>query len=130
MPRKRHTQQRTVIESILLNTKHPLLPSEILEIARDELPSLGIATVFRALKDLLSEEIVRKVSIGTDAVRYEGKRDHHHHFKCVDCDNVFDLHSCPGNMEKLLPPGFELIDHDITLFGRCASCGKEAGKQC
>ena len=124
MIQKRATPQRKVIESVLTQTEQPLLPHEILKIAQAELPSIGIATVFRALKNLVAEGRVRTVSIGADAIRYEGTRGHHHHFKCIDCENVFDLFSCPGNFEKLLPPGFELIDHDITLFGRCANCKK------
>lgn len=122
MPQHRNTQQRQVIESILSQTDRPLLPKELLAQAQQTLPNLGIATVFRALKDLVEEGLVQSVTIGDEAPRYEGARGHHHHFKCIDCGNVFDIFSCPGNLEKLLPPGFQLIKHDINLYGKCPSC--------
>ena len=47
---------------------------------------------------------------------------HHHHFHCTACDRVFPIHACPGPMNDLAPPGFEVQHHDLTLRGRCASC--------
>ena len=126
MAQQRNTSQRQVIESILIETDRPLLPKEILVKAQQQLPKLGIATVFRALKDLVAQGSVHPVHIGDEAPRYEGTREHHHHFKCVDCGNVYDLFSCPGNLEHLLPPDFQLLSHDITLFGKCASCSNSS----
>jgi len=101
------------------------LPDEVLGLAQQSIPKLGIATVFRALKDLVAEGAVNSVIIGNEAPRYEGHRSHHHHFKCIECGDVFDLFSCPGNLNKLLPPGFELLDHEINLFGKCSCCAKK-----
>lgn len=47
---------------------------------------------------------------------------HHHHFHCIDCDGVYPIHACPGSMNDLAPPGFEVQHHDLTLRGRCARC--------
>lgn len=47
---------------------------------------------------------------------------HHHHFHCIECDRVYPIHACPGPMNDLAPPGFEVQHHDLTLRGRCASC--------
>ena len=47
---------------------------------------------------------------------------HHHHFHCTACDRVYPIHACPGSMNDLAPPGFEVQHHDLTLRGRCASC--------
>ncbi len=47
---------------------------------------------------------------------------HHHHFHCTQCDRVYPIHACPGPMNDLAPPGFEVQHHDLTLRGRCASC--------
>ena len=122
MAQQRKTQQRTVIETVLKETDRPLLPIEILELAQQEIPSLGLATVFRAIKDLVAEGDVKPVYIANESPRFESSRGHHHHFKCVDCESVYDINSCTGNLNKLLSPGFELLDHDITLYGRCSDC--------
>ena len=125
MPQKRNTPQRKTIESFLEQATSPMLPKELHEQAQQALPSLGIATVFRAIKDMVAEGTVRVVEIPGDSPRYESvNRKHHHHFKCTACEQVFCIEGCPGNLETLLHPGFELTDHDITLFGTCSSCSQ------
>ena len=123
MSQRRITQQRKTIEALLEQSTSPILPKELHQQAQQSLPNLGIATVFRALKDLVEEGGVRVVEIPGDSPRYESiKRNHHHHFKCNKCEVVFCIEGCPGNLEKMLNPGFELSNHDITLFGTCANC--------
>jgi Fur family ferric uptake transcriptional regulator len=123
MSQRRNTPQRKTIESFLEQSTSPILPKELHQQAQQSLPHLGIATVFRALKDLVAEGKARVVEIPGDAPRYESiKRKHHHHFKCNGCEQVFCIEGCPGNLETLLNPGFQLTDHDITLFGTCSNC--------
>jgi len=108
---------------MLKEADHPLLPKELLDKARGLLPKLGIATVFRTLKKMVDEGDVKVVSLPGDSPRYErSDLAHHHHFKCRECGSVFDVDGCPGHLEKLLPEGFQLTDHEITLFGLCADC--------
>ena len=33
-----------------------------------------------------------------------------------------DIDACPGNLSHLLPRGFVLEDHQITLYGKCPAC--------
>lgn len=129
MSKRRNTPQRKIIESFLEKADYPLLPKELHERALKNAPNLGIATVFRALKDLVNEHRVRIVNIPGDPPRYEiTERAHHHHFKCNLCDQVYDIEGCPGNLERLLPKGFKLSDHDITLFGLCSNCNESNPK--
>lgn len=59
----------------------------------------------------------------------EGAPAHHrHYFHCRQCDRVFPLEGCPGHLEEITPPGFEVDSHEITLLGRCAECASGAGK--
>ena len=123
MSQRRNTQQRKTIESFLEQSSSPVLPRELHDQAQQVLPNIGIATVFRALKDLVAEGNARVVEIPGDSPRYESiNRKHHHHFKCTSCEQVFCVEGCPGNLQTLLSPGFEMTDHDITLFGTCSNC--------
>ena len=47
---------------------------------------------------------------------------HHHHFHCRICDRFYDVEGCPGGLSSMLPEGFELESHELTLLGRCAAC--------
>lgn len=119
----RRTKQRDAITKIVCETGRPLSPEEILEKASRLVPGLGIATVYRNLKVLLDQGLIKSVDIPGQMSRYElADLDHHHHFQCTVCDKVYDIHACPGNLEGLTPPGFSVESHSITLFGSCPNC--------
>lgn len=101
----------------------PLGPQEILEIARKDVPTISLATVYRGINSLLEENAITRVEIPGQPALYESAGlQHHHHFHCGTCARTFDILGCPGNLATLLPKGFRLDAHDITLFGQCAQC--------
>jgi Fur family ferric uptake transcriptional regulator len=119
----RTTTQRTAIRAAIEAAGRPLSPQEVLDAASTDAPGLGIATVYRALSSGVAEGWLQAVELPTGPTRYEPAHlKHHHHFRCQTCDRVFDLKGCPGNLRKMLPPGFVLDDHDIVLHGKCAEC--------
>ncbi len=100
-------------------------PGELLVRARKTVNSLGLATVYRNLKLLVAEGVVRVINLPGDSPRYEMARTpHHHHFQCTTCQRVYDVVGCPGNMRRLAPRGFTVEHHDVTLYGRCSDCRK------
>lgn len=120
---ERSTRQRSAIRQALATARRPLLPQEVLEAARQQVPGLGIATVYRALKSLVDEHLVRVVALPGENARYEPvDGGHHHHFQCRQCERVYDVHACPGDLSRLAPEGFTVEDHDLTLYGRCKDC--------
>lgn len=123
---ERNTRQRTAILEALASLNRPLLPQEILAEAQLAVPSLSLATVYRALKAMSDEGELQVVNLPGQATRYELQRHHHHHFHCNACQRVFDIDACPGDLSKLLPRGFRLEQHELTLYGRCPDCAKKA----
>lgn len=124
-PAERSTRQRTAIRDVLIAARRPLLPHEVLEAAQAQVPGLGIATVYRNLKQLVDDGVLQTVALPGENLRYEpagDSHDHHHHFQCTACERVFDVHACPGNLSRLAPPGFQVDGHELTLYGRCSDC--------
>jgi Fur family transcriptional regulator, ferric uptake regulator len=120
---ERDTRQRAAIRDVIASAQRPLLPAEVLEAAQTLVPGLGIATVYRNLKQLSDDGDIRVVWLPGENARYEAaNHDHHHHFQCKQCQRVFDVHACPGDLSRLAPPGFTVEDHDLTLYGRCSEC--------
>lgn len=121
----RSTRQRTAIREVFEKTGRPLSTEEVLKAAKKQVPGLGIATVYRAVKGFLEEGDLVTVAIPGEPPRYElaGKR-HHHHFHCTACGKVFELEGCPGDLSHLAPKGFRLEDHELLLYGRCTRCLK------
>jgi len=106
-----------------MDQNRPLLPEEIQRLALKTVPSVGIATVYRSLKTLAEDGLVRSVEIPGQPPRYEGTdKGHHHHFQCQSCRSVFDLPKCVDGLKKLAPKGFRVTDHEIILYGVCKNC--------
>lgn len=124
---QRKTNQRDAIRRALEITDRPLGPQEIWEIAKQDAPSLGIATVYRALKSLVEEKWIVPVELPGQPPRYErGGKGHHHHFQCFYCNGVFevDIEGCPDTLGTRLPTGYRMEAHEVFLYGRCPECAE------
>ncbi len=119
----RRTSQGSAITKVVRDATGPLRPLEILELASRIVPTLGIATVYRQLRRLQDAGQVRAVDLGVNDVRYEPTdRGHHHHFLCSECEEAFDIHGCAEGISEMVPPGFMVQTHEITLYGQCEEC--------
>ena len=120
---QRRTHQRDAIQSAIEAAGRPRSPAEVHEAVQELAPTLGLATVYRALRALEQAGQIRTVELPGEPPRYErADLGHHHHFQCVVCGKVFDLPGCAGNLGRLTPAGFTVERHEITLFGRCDQC--------
>ena len=121
----RQTKQRTEIERIFRDSGRPLGPQEIHTEARKVLQSMSLATVYRTLNRMLEEGVIAAVGVPGEPDRYELQQvaaEHHHHFRCNRCQNVYDLKGCVDNLKTLLPKQFRMTSHDIWLYGICKNC--------
>ena len=119
------TKRRYAVLRSIREAEGPLSVAEVHERAGREVPGLGIATVYRAIKALREEGEVEVVSLPGEEARYEPVgRGHHHHFRCRDCEKTIDLEVCPVGLPSgtTLPGGYEVDGHSLTLYGRCSSC--------
>lgn len=127
---ERNTRQRSAIRDAITRAGRPLLPQEVLDAAQATAPGLSIATVYRNLRSLLDDGELRAVLLPGENARYEAAGiAHHHHFQCRQCQRVFEVDACPGDLASLAPAGFSVEDHDLTLYGRCAECGPVRDRQ-
>ena len=120
----RRTEQKRAIQQAFGQTKRPLRPDEVLGVAQRVVPSLGIATVYRNLKRMCAEGVLRVVQLpGELTTMYElADLHHHHHFHCGRCERVFDVDVCPGDFAAMAPQGFVVQKHELVLYGSCAEC--------
>ena len=122
---RRDTEQRRAIREVVLETERPLSVDEILELARERVPAIGVATVYRTLKLLVEEGAVSSVPLLGQADRYEARgKGHHHHFHCDSCGRLFDVSACAHEVHRLAPRGFQVERHEVLLYGRCSECSQ------
>ena len=122
---ERATRQRAAIRDAVERADRPLSPREILDAAGRQVKGMGLATIYRAVKDGVEEGWLRGVELPGGPTRYEpAGKQHHHHFECRACHRVFEVDGCPGNIGRLAPPGVRLEGHEIVLYGLCETCNR------
>src|SRR5690625_2543887 len=122
--RQRRTERREVIVSVLETAGRPLTRNELWEAARERLPTIGFATVSRAVNALEEERYLVRLQYPGQPVRYEkNTSEEHPHFICNHCNRIFDL-DCP--MPAVAAPnldGITITGHEVLFFGTCKTCG-------
>jgi len=115
---KRMTKQKQAILECFRKMKRPL---SIEEISRGA--AIHLSTVYRNVKWLVEEKIIREIALPGGERRYEVfTHSHHHHFLCESCDCLYEITGCPQGISALVPEGFKMKSHSITLHGTCPTC--------
>lgn len=119
----RNTRQRSVIRDVFEEADRPLGAQEVLDLSREDLEGMGIATVYRTIKVLLEEGWLVPVELPGESPRYElAGKDHHHHFHCHHCGKVYEMPGCIDELKRMVPPGFHVSGHEVTFYGLCSTC--------
>lgn len=120
------TVQRQEILTVLQKAKGPLTAAHIYELARQQVPELGLSTVYRALKLLQDTQLVQPVTLPDGVARYEMVGRGPHHFHCRICGQIWTLQS--GEVSSLsgsrVRGNFLVENHESTLHGRCPNCNR------
>ncbi len=124
----RKTRQREAISQAFESTQRPLHAHEILLLAQKTVPELGLATVYRTLKMMVSEGVLAEVKLRSGATRYEPTVRQHSTFSfCDSCKKAFPLETVDvdDSVRKHaheVPTGFQFSHCEITFVGTCAEC--------
>jgi Fur family ferric uptake transcriptional regulator len=122
--RARNTRQLAAIESALRSAGRPLAIDELHAAAKKSLPRLGLATIYRTLRDLTTAGRIVSVKYAGQPVRYEWAVSRSHaHFICNRCKRVFDIDEpvdVPPPARR--PPGFQFQGGEVIYYGECADC--------
>jgi Fur family ferric uptake transcriptional regulator len=119
----RTTKQKEAILEAFHSMHRPLSIEELFHYAAGKVESINISTIYRTLKVLIGKRVIHKVDIPGEHIRYElVVSSHRHYFICQLCDKVYPLESCPHGLLDMVPPGFLLKGHSVTLSGNCTAC--------
>lgn len=123
----RQTRQHEAIKTALLNAKRPLTPQELHEQAKTILPSLGLRTVYRQIRELVALGKIVGVDYPGQPLRYEAATGEHvAHFICRECDHIFSFNHHVPDVEIESPAQFEVTGQETIFYGRgrglCSRC--------
>jgi Fe2+ or Zn2+ uptake regulation protein len=125
----RMTRQRRVIAEVLQKAGKHLDAPEVLRRARQKMPGLHLATVYRALESLKKAGIIDELDLmhfkGTGHY-YEARTDKDHmHFTCLRCGGVLEIQTplferLKGQIEGR--HGLAIRVARLELGGLCGPC--------
>ncbi len=133
------TQRIAILEALQNRPDRHLTAEEIYDCVKERYPEIGLATVYRTIQMLSELNLIDKLNLDDGYVRYEiGKWDnqqqihHHHHLICLNCGSVLTfeddmLETLEDRIQKSMD--FQVVDHEVKLFGYCKDCSKDLDKK-
>lgn len=124
----RLTPQRRLIVEIFYRAERALTAAEVWLQVKEVYPQVSLDTVYRSLAMLAEMGVLIPISsAGREGIRYElaAAEEHHHHIVCVECGQAQCIDFCPITKDvndMLTAKGYELLRHNLELFGVCAAC--------
>lgn len=126
----RMTPQRHGILTFLLNTtSHPTV-DEIYKSLENNFPNMSVATVYNNLKVFLDAGLVRELTYGDGASRYDAEMTDHYHAICESCGKIVDFEYSPVHeVERIaaVETGFIVNSHRMEVYGQCSPCAMAGG---
>ena len=124
---QRNTVQRQIILDALrkLNT-HPNI-DEIYADIHKEHPSISKTTVYRNLRKLADNGVIRQVLLPDGLERYDNRTSQHYHFRCKNCGCILDIdidYLDGINNTVQGKYGIQVDEHDVIFSGVCRQCKK------
>ena len=121
----RRSKQRDIILHILKSTTSHPTAEWIYNEARKELPNISLGTVYRNLKLLKDNGDILQLEIAPSFCRYDGNPQNHYHFRCEQCQRVFDVdipiyHDIDNTAAEKTQ--FEISHHILEFRGLCHQC--------
>jgi Fur family ferric uptake transcriptional regulator len=130
--RLKRSEQREVILDTFLRSERHLSVDDLLRLVQKRRSDIGRTTVYRTLKLLQAAGLAQELVLqGQTRFEREYKREHHDHFICKSCGEIFEFSS--AEIERIQDEiaadiGFVIDGHRHQIFGYCRACSSSAAK--
>jgi Fur family peroxide stress response transcriptional regulator len=119
------TRHRSVVLQVVQASEEHLTASEVYESARKLQPTISFATVYNSLRYLKESGLLREITFGNAASRYDRETARHDHAMCSACGKLVDF-DLPETVELLRAAArrshFKPQSIHLTLVGLCPDC--------
>ena len=122
---KRSDQREAILDTFLRFHRH-LSVDDLLQLVQKRRPDIGRTTVYRTLKLFQAAGLAQELALeGRTRFEREYKRQHHDHFICKSCGEIFEFSS--AEIERIQDEiaadiGFQIDGHRHQIFGYCRDC--------
>ena len=128
----RITPQREAVLCALYALGGHVTAETVYEAIRQDMPQIGLATVYRNLEVFVRNGTARKLESGGRQARFDGNPQRHQHVRCVCCGRVADVHDAPtglaqGKIKQL--SGHEILGFRLEYVGICPACRQKVSPE-
>ncbi len=126
MRTQNYSKKRQAIYQLLLSTKEHPSAEWLHNQLKSEYPDLSLGTVYRNLKLLENNGVIRSVAVVDGRERYDAVMSLHPHFVCVNCGRVVDV-IMKRDIKELTDgsyiQGIGKVEFlSLIYYGRCDDC--------
>lgn len=126
---KRRTWQREAVRDNLEKAGGFVSAQELHAQLAEAGSTIGLATVYRALADLVASEEADVVQAPDGESRYRAcvSGGHHHHLICRSCGKTVEIEADAVEewaKRTAAAHGFTQAHHVVDVFGSCADCSR------
>ena len=117
-------RQQVLLEQLRLADRE-LSGQELHALLRQGPQPMGLATVYRHLRQLQQRGLIRCRHLPSGEALFAPVERDEHHLTCVDCGTTLVLEHCPMHEVQLHgdhAEGFQMLFHTLEFFGLCRSC--------
>ena len=115
-----------ILETLENNENKHMSAEDVYKAFVERGDDIGIATVYRVLTQFESSGIVNRHRFDNDSSVFElCAGPHHDHLICVKCSKVVEFVDdvVERRQQDLAKEnGFEITDHNLTIYGLCLDC--------
>jgi Fur family transcriptional regulator, ferric uptake regulator len=129
---KRNTKQKSAVRHALSEAIGFVSAQQLHLVLINHGSSIGLATVYRALNDLVSQGEADSLQSSDGELLYRACGEgHHHHLICRSCGKTVEIEAQKVESwadEVAKSHGFSSPSHTIDIFGTCKGCQKKVAK--
>lgn len=114
-------QRIRVLEYLVKHRNHPTVDMVYNDLV-EEIPTLSKTTIYNTMKLFVDNGVAIVINIEDNETRYDADTSMHGHFKCTQCEGVFDFSVDKDSLSFSGLDGFSITEHHIYLKGLCRVC--------
>lgn len=120
-------QRLAIYAYVFENKNHPDIET-IYQALHPRFPTLSKTTVYNTMKLFEEKKLIQFIKIEDDKLRFDSEMKNHIHFKCSECNSIFDIFYNDEKEQKklssILPTGFSTTTFQTYIWGICKNCAK------
>jgi len=117
-------QRHAILEYLIEAMNHPTA-DDIYKALEGKFPNMSVATVYNNLRVFREAGLVKELTYGDSASRFDFVTNDHYHMICECCGKIVDFHyPALKEVEQFAShvTGFKVNSHRLEVYGTCKDC--------